>query len=205
MLDDILRPVKERLLTPVAIFVGCRIHPMAVTLSGFVVGLAAAWAAGLGANRTALTLWLANRVLDGFDGTLARVQSAQSDIGGYLDIVLDFVVYAALPFGLVLGVPHAERPVLAVAAVGMLGSYYVNAASWMYLAAILERRGAGAATRGELTTITMPRGLVGGTETIALYTLFLVLPRMLLPLFALMTALVLASAIQRVVWAARHL
>jgi hypothetical protein len=81
----------------------------------------------------------------------------------------------------------------------------VNAASWMYLAAILERRGAGAAARGELTTITMPRGLVGGTETVVFYALFLALPRTLVPLFILMTALVLVTVMQRLVWAVRRL
>lgn len=190
---------------PAATVVGRRVHPMVVTLAAFVIGLGAAGSAALGANRMALALWLANRVLDGFDGTLARAQGAQSDIGGYVDIVLDFVVYAAVPFGLVLGAAPPERATLALAALALVASFYVNAASWMYLAAILERRGAGAASRGELTTITMPRGLVGGTETIVFYVLFLMFPRSLLLLFMLMTALVLVTVVQRLIWAVRRL
>jgi phosphatidylglycerophosphate synthase len=143
---------------PAATVVGRRIPPMVVTVAAFVFGLGAAVAAARGANGTGLALWLANRVLDGFDGTLARAQGAQSDIGGYVDIVLDFVIYAAVPLGLVLGAAPPERATLAVSALVMLASFYVNAASWMYLAAILERRGAGAAARGELTTITMRLG-----------------------------------------------
>jgi phosphatidylglycerophosphate synthase len=190
---------------PAATVVGRRIPPMVVTVAAFVFGLGAAVAAARGANGTGLALWLANRVLDGFDGTLARAQGAQSDIGGYVDIVLDFVIYAAVPLGLVLGAAPPERATLAVSALVMLASFYVNAASWMYLAAILERRGAGAAARGELTTITMPRGLVGGTETVVFYALFLALPRTLVPLFILMTALVLVTVMQRLVWAVRRL
>lgn len=205
MLDDLLRPLKERVLMPAATVVGRRIHPMIVTVAAFGIGLGAAVAAALGANRTGLALWLANRVLDGFDGTLARAQGAQTDLGGYVDIILDFVIYAAVPLGLVLGAAPPERATLAVAALAMVASFYVNAASWMYLAAILERRGAGAATRGELTTITMPRGLVGGTETIVFYVLFLAFPRSLLSLFTLVTALVLATVMQRLVWAVRRL
>ncbi len=205
MLDDLLRPIKERVLMPAATVVGRRIHPMVVTLAAFVMGLGAAGAAARGANGIGLALWLANRMLDGFDGTLARAQGAQSDIGAYVDIVLDFVVYAAVPLGLVLGAAPPERATLAVAALAMVASFYVNAASWMYLAAILERRGAGAAARGEFTTITMPRGLVGGTETIVFYVLFLALPRNLLSLFTLMTALVLVTVVQRLVWAVRRL
>ncbi|HWJ32387.1 MAG: CDP-alcohol phosphatidyltransferase family protein [Gemmatimonadaceae bacterium] len=205
MLDELLRPLKERMLTPAATVVGGSIHPIVVTLAAFVVGLGAAVAAALGMNGVGLTLWLVNRVLDGFDGTLARAQGAQSDVGGYVDIVLDFVVYAAIPLGLVVAAAPPERPALAVSALGMLSSFYVNAASWMYLAAILERRGAGAAARGELTTVTMPRGLIGGTETIVLYALFFALPRLLVPLFGLTTALVLVTVLQRLAWAARHL
>lgn len=205
MFDELLRPVKERVLAPAATVVGRRIHPMLVTLAAFVFGLGAAAAAACGVIGTGLALWLANRVLDGFDGTLARAQGAQSDLGGYVDIVLDFVVYAAVPFGLALGAAPPERPALALVALGMVASFYVNAASWMYLAAILERRGVGAAAHGELTTITMPRGLVGGTETIIFYVLFFALPRLLLPLFALLTTLVVITVTQRLVWAVRHL
>lgn len=205
MLDELLRPIKERVLTPVARAVGGRVHPLAVTVAAFVVGMAAAAAAARAAYGVALACWLANRALDGFDGTLARTQGTQSDIGGYADIVLDFVVYAAVPLGLVLGAPDIERSALALAALTLVGSFYVNAASWMYLAAILERRGEGAAARGGMTTITMPSGLIGGAETIILYTLFLALPGLLLQLFALMGTLVLATVVQRLVWAARHL
>ena len=202
MLDRILRPVKERVLTPLALATGRSVHPMAVTIVGFACGVAAAYFAARGIAAAAFGLWLANRVLDGFDGTLARTQGRQTDIGGYADILLDFVVYAAIPLGLAIGA--ASVPV-ALAALAMVGSFYVNAASWMYLAAILERRGAGARSRGELTTIAMPDGLIGGTETIVFYTAFLVLPGYLVPLFALMTLLVLVTIVQRLVWAARQL
>ena len=202
MLDALLRPLKERWLSPVAHAVGRRVAPMTVTLAGFAVGLAAAVAAAYGVRDVALLLWMANRVLDGFDGTLARAQGAQSDLGGYVDLLLDFVVYAAIPFGLVLGSPSPPR---AVTALALVGSFYVNAASWMYLSALLERRGHGASARGELTSVTMPAGLVGGTESLVFYSLFFVWPARLVPLFALMTALVLVTVAQRLAWAFRHL
>lgn len=202
MLDAVLRPVKERLLTPVALAMGRNVHPMAVTVGGFACGIGAAVLAAGGAFGAALALWLANRILDGLDGTLARTQGKQSDLGGYVDIVLDFIVYAAIPLALVAGTRSVP---LAMAALAMVGSFYVNAASWMYLAAILERKGAGARARGDLTTVVMPGGLIGGTETIVFYTLFLLIPRFLVPLFTLMTILVLATIIQRLIWAARRL
>ena len=106
---------------------------------------------------------------------------------------------------LVLGAPSAVRAPLAIAALALIGSFYVNAASWMYLSALLERRGAGARARGELTSVTMPEGLVGGTETIVFYTLFFLWPKHLVVLFLLMTALVVVTVVQRLLWAMQHL
>ena len=171
MLDDALRPIKERLLAPFALATGRTVSPMAVTLVAFATGLASAWFAARGDLGVGLALWGANRVLDGFDGTLARVQGTQSDFGGYVDLLLDFVVYAVIPVGLALS---ADRHDTFVAGLWLLASFFVNAASWMYLAALLESRMAGAKARGELTSITMPSGLIAGTETVVLFTAFFV-------------------------------
>lgn len=202
MLDALLRPIKERLLAPLATIVGRRASPMSVTVTAFVAGVGAAILAACGVYAGALALWLVNRALDGFDGTLARVQGTQSDIGGYVDLLLDFVVYAAVPIGLALSDDGGST---LLAALALLASFYVNAASWMYLAAVLERRGAGARARGELTTVTMPSGLVGGTETVVFYAICFVFPRHLALLFAVMTGLVLLTVVQRLVWAVRRL
>ena len=202
MLDAVLRPIKERLLAPAALVVGHRLSPMAVTVAAFLAGLASALLGVRGAYGAALVFWLVNRVLDGFDGTLARVQGRQTDLGGYVDLLLDFVVYAAIPLGLAFGIGDSRT---LVAGLALLASFYVNAASWMYLSAVLERRDAGARARGELTTITMPPGLVGGTETMVCYAAFFAFPRYVVPLFWLMSALVLFTVLQRLAWAVRRL
>ena len=205
MLDVHLRPLKERLLTPLALAFGDGVAPMTVTLLAFIAGVGASLFAARGMMRVALACWIINRFLDGVDGTLARTQHSQSDLGGYVDVLLDFVVYAAIPVGLVLGAPSAERPSLGIAALVMVSSFYVNAASWMHLSALLERRGAGALARGELTSVTMPDGLIGGTETIVFYTLFLLLPAHLGGLFMSMTVLVILTILQRLAWSVRGL
>jgi len=200
--DVLLRVLKDRLLEPLARLLGARVAPNAVTVLAFLVGLGAGAAAWRRAYGLALALWALNRLLDGLDGTLARVHGRQTDFGGYLDILLDFAVYTAVPTGLALGRP--TLPVLA-AGLALLGSFFVNAASWMYLSAVLERRGAGAAARGERTTVTMPPGLIAGAETVVLYTLFLAFPGRLAELFGVMAALVYVTVGQRLVWARRHL
>lgn len=202
MIDKALREPKEAVLALAVRGPVRQLHPTAVTILAAVVGLLAAGAAWQGAFWPALGLWALNRALDGLDGTLARLTGRQSDLGAYLDIVLDHVVYAAIPLGLAAA---AGTPAALLALAVLLSSFYVNAASWMYLAAILEKRSLGAASRGELTGVTMPAGLIEGAETVLFYTLFLLLPGALVPLFWLMAALVVLTAAQRVVWAIRAL
>jgi len=204
MLDPALRHVKDRLLHPVARALGPRVHPHLVSLAGFGVGIGCALMLLWGEYAAGLLLWFLNRVLDGLDGALARAQRRQSDFGGYLDLLLDFALYALIPVCLALGAPGP--PAALLPALGaLLGSFYVNAASWLYLAAVLEKRALGAASRGEATSVTMPTGLIEGTETILFFSLFILLPGALAPLFAAMAVLVLLTAAQRLAWAARHL
>ena len=198
--DAFLRGLKDWLLRPIARVVGTRIHPNVITISAWLVGLLAAVAAGRSDFHSALGLWLANRVLDGFDGTLSRVTGTQTDFGGYLDIVLDFSVYAMVVVGLVIG--NHTWPTTGAGSV-LIATFYVNAASWMYLAAILEKRESGATATGEDTTVTMPPGFIAGTETFVFYVLFLLFPANLPLLFTVMSIGVVATIVQRIAWA-RH-
>ncbi len=200
MFDHMLRLIKDRLFAPVARLLGPSFSPTTISLLAFVLGCGAAMAAYLGREAIAVTAWLANRTLDGLDGTYARVHGKQSDLGGYADILLDFVVYAAIPVALV-----AREPTLALSGVVLVATFFVNAASWMYLSAILERRDSGAASRGELTSVTMPPGLIAGTETVVFYTLFLAVPSWRAALFWTMSALVCVNVVQRWWWARRVL
>ena len=202
MFDAWLRALKDRLFAGVARRVGGVVHPNVVTLLACAAGLLAAWAAADRRYPLALLLWALNRALDGLDGSVARETARASDVGGYLDILLDHVVYAAVPIGLALG--DGSRPAL-LAALVLVATFYVNAASWMYLAAVLERRDRGAAARGERTAVTMPPGLVAGAETALLFALFLLLPAHLVALFSLMAVLVMLTVVQRLLWAATRL
>ena len=201
MLDEKLRKLKDRWLRPLVGVAG-RLSPNVITLLALAVGLAAAGAAAQQLYGLGLALWAINRLLDGLDGAVARETGQQTDFGGYLDIVADFVVYTAVPIGLFLGQATVE---LGASLALLLSSFYVNGASWMYLAAILEKRSAGAGARGDLTTVAMPAGLIGGTETVAFYAAFFLWPSAARWLFLVMAALVLVGVVQRLVWARRHL
>lgn len=202
MWDLRLRPAKDRLLEPAAGVLARHVGPAAVTAASLAVTLAAAGLAAAGEPRAALAAWLGGRLLDGLDGPVARRRGEASDLGGYLDMLADTIGYAAVPIGVAAGVD--QRTTWSAVAV-LLGLFFVNTISWSYLAAVLEKRGAGVATTGEATTITMPPALIEGTETIVLFGLFVAVPRWASWTFALMAALVAVNVVQRVAWARRNL
>lgn len=201
MVDKALRVPKRKLLEPLAKRLS-GVSPTTLTVLGLGAGLLCAAAALFGQSGLALLFWLVNRLLDGLDGELARVFESQTDLGGYFDIMADLVVYAAVPIGLSYGY---GGPGVVLALVVLLSTYYVNAGSWMYLSALLEKRSQGAAAQGEATSVTMPSGLVEGAETVVFYSLFLLFPQALILLFWTMSALVAVTLAQRLVWARRHL
>jgi phosphatidylglycerophosphate synthase len=202
MIDIILRLPKERILEPLARGPLQQIHPNVLTIGACAVGIGAGIAAWQNATGLALGLWYLNRLLDGLDGTVARVNHKQSDFGGYLDIVLDMVAYVAIPLGLAFA---ANRLDVFIALSLLFASFYINSAAWMMLAANLEKRNLGAKARGELTTVTMPTAIIEGAEAVVIYTLFLLFPAWLPFWFSLLAGLVLLSAIWQVVWAYRHM
>lgn len=199
MFDTPLRRFKDRVGEPLARHMS-RVSPTLISILALAVGLLATFAAFKGQYIWALTFWILNRVLDGLDGLIARLHQRQSDFGGYVDILTDFIVYAALPIGLVAGSPSNER-YLALAF--MLAAFYVNTASWMYLAAILEKRAAH--HPDTQTTVVMPAGIIGGFETIIAYGIFMLLPSHITALFSVFSALVFITTIQRLIWAKRNL
>jgi len=202
MLDLRLRPLKERLLEPAAARLARHVSANALTGTALVVTFGAAALAAAGQPIAAVAAWLTGRLLDGLDGPVARHRGAASDFGGYLDMVADTIGYAAVPIGVAVGI-DGRSAWIAVSV--LLGAFFINAISWSYLSAVLEKKGAGASATGEMTTITMPPALVEGTETIVLFSLFIAFPQWSTWLFAVMSALVAVNVVQRVAWARRHL
>jgi len=73
--------------------------------------------------------------------------------------------------------------------------------SWTYLAALLEKRAAGANAKGASTSTIMPRGLVEGTETIVFYTVALAWSGGAVAVLAVMAGAVTVTIVERMWWA----
>jgi len=165
------------------------VPPLALTGAGWLAGVGACVSAGLGAWPAALFLWLANRVFDGLDGPLARQHEA-TELGGFLDIVADFSIYA----GFVVGVA-VDRPQARLACVALLSAYYVSGTAFLALSSLLERRGSSV---GDGRSLRFVGGLAEGTETVIVYILFCLLPGQAELIAWLFTAAVAITAGQRV-------
>jgi len=201
MIDRYLRTPKDIVLRSIAQPVA-KLNPTVVTGIALIVGIAAAVYLAQGQYWLGLGLWIVNRFLDGLDGTIARLTEQQTDLGGYLDILGDMVIYAIIPIALVIAAPSQE---LYIALAALLAVFYINGGSWMFLSSILEKRNRGAKALKEQTTVTMPTGLIEGAETIAFFCAFIIFPQALLWLFIAMTILVTYTMFQRVFWAVKHI
>jgi phosphatidylglycerophosphate synthase len=170
MLDARLR----QLIAPVVDRIGAAlarrgVGANAVTVSGFLIGVAAWGALSVRAYYLATALILANRVADGLDGAVAR-RSGLTDLGGYLDIVLDFLFYAGVPFFFAVGQPEAALP-----AAFLIFSFVGTGASFLAFAVIAAKRGLTTPSYGQ-KSIYYLGGLTEGAETIGLFVLIGLLP-----------------------------
>jgi phosphatidylglycerophosphate synthase len=166
MLDSVMRPLIDPPLNAAARLVArTGIAPNVLTLAGVPVAIGAAAAVAAQRYGLALALIAANRLLDGLDGPLARLRGRTSDLGGYLDIVCDFVFYAAIPVGFGLA---AQRNLLP--AMLLLASFIAAGTSFLAFAVIAAKRGLTTAAQGT-KSFYFSAGLAEGTETIAVFAL----------------------------------
>lgn len=111
MLDRHLHPrIKPLLHQCVRVLDKPGITPDGLTLVGFAIGVLALPFLALGWYLAALVVILLNRLLDGLDGALAR-RRGLTDAGGFLDISLDFLFYALVPFGFILAALAAKHQI----------------------------------------------------------------------------------------------
>ncbi len=142
-----------------------------LTLAGLALGFAAAGAIVAGAFALAAAFVVLNRLADGLDGPIARVHGGGTNLGGYYDIVFDFLFYGAVPLAFALHDPAAN----ALAATVLLASFYANGATFLAFAALAARSGRTTSVQGR-KAIYYFAGLAEGAETIAAFLAMCVLP-----------------------------
>lgn len=191
MLDPLVRRLIDPPLDGMGAWLARRgVGADGLTGLGFVVGLGAVPLLAGQHFAWALAVIVANRLLDGLDGAVAR-HTALTDFGGFFDIVADMVFYAAVVLGFALAEP-ANAPWAALLLTGFMGT----GSSFLAWAAIAAKRGQSTTRRG-LKSIYYSAGLVEGTETVAFFVAMCLWPRQFDWLAAVFAALCLWTTLAR--------
>ena len=164
----IIDPPLERLARSIA---GFGLSANAITIGGFVAALAAMLAIAFGYYLVGMILIIVNRFADGLDGAFAR-QTGITDLGGFLDIVLDFIAYAGFAFAFVLSNPEEN----ALAGAFLLFSFMGTGGSFLAFAIMAAKRNISTEIRGH-KSIYYLGGLTEGTETIMLFVIVCIAPQ----------------------------
>ncbi len=170
-----------------------------ITIGGFFIGLLSVPAIAMSHFELGLLFIVANRVLDGLDGAVARLTHT-SNRGAYLDIVLDFIFYAAVVFAFALADPVNN----ALPAAALLLSFMGTGSSFLAFAIMAERLA--------LSSMTYPNkgfyylnGITEGTETILFFVLMCLLPTHFALIAWIFVVLCVITTITRVISGAHTL
>lgn len=172
MLDKALQALLKPLFTRAAsALVHLGVGADALTATGFMLGMAAAATIAFEQYLPGLALLLLSRLMDGLDGAVARA-THPTDRGGFLDITLDFLFYAAIPLAFALANPAAN----ALPAAVLLASFIGTGSSFLAFAAVAEKR--------QLHSVAFPDksfyflgGLTEATETITAFAAMCLWPQ----------------------------
>lgn len=191
MLDARLRPLIDPPLNAIGrMLARAGITANIITLAGIALGIAAGAALAHGQWSAGLALIIANRLLDGLDGAVARA-TRLSDFGGYLDIVGDFAFYVAVPLGFGLAAPANLVPALLLVA-----AFTLTGISFLAYATIAAKRGLETRAHG-VKSFFYNTGLAEGTETILCFIAMCLWPQHFGLLALAYAALCLITVVQR--------
>ena len=195
MLDSrvvpLLKPVLRRLASRLN---AAGIGADEVSVGGFFIGVLAVVALATGHFFIALVLLFFNRLADGVDGEIARLNGS-TDAGAFLDIVLDFIFYAIFPLGFALYDPSAN----ALAAAALVASFVGTGASFLAFDTFARNRKIDHPDFGYKSFYYI-NGLAEGTETIMAFVLMCLLPQHFSVIALVFTIVCVITAINRVVF-----
>lgn len=194
MLDKFITPVIKPLLMPMVVGLDKRgITADQLTVVGFIIGLCALPLLVFELWYGALAAIVLNRIFDGLDGALARYANQSTSAGGFLDITLDFLFYAAIPLGFILANPEQN----AVAGAFLLAAFIGTGSSFLAFAIAAEKFQLDK-PQFKYKSFYYLNGLTEGTETIALFVAFCLWPQhfsILATIFAIACAITIFTRI----------
>lgn len=192
MLDPIARKLIDKPLNALSGRISSKISANSITIIGFLIGFLSFIAVIKGQFTLALVFLVLNRLCDGLDGAVARRQTP-SDLGAYLDIIADFLLWALLPLGFLFYDPQN-----AFAAALLLSSFAMSMSAFLAFAMMAEKRGLSTDAQGKKGFYYLA-GLAEGTETIMFFALVMIRPDWFIPAALFFAGFVFLSVIGRLI------
>lgn len=165
-----------------------------LTLTGFFVGLFAAYLIAIGAYLTGAMAILASRMFDALDGAVAR-QTQATDAGGFLDVALDFVFYASIPLAFAIADPARN----ALPAAVLLAAFMGTGTSFLAFAVLATKRGMRSLAYPDKSFYFLG-GLTEATETLVCFLAMCVWPELFIELAYAFAALCGITTLTRIWW-----
>lgn len=167
MFDSRIRPFVDKPLNYVAKWLHrFGIGANTLTCVGFVFALCSFVAFATQSYVLAFVFIVLNRLMDGLDGLVAR-RSKPTDVGGYLDIVSDFIFYSGAVFFFAVG-----RPEDALVAAFLIFSFVGTGSSFLAYAILAAKN----KMDEKKKSFFYLGGLTEGAETMFMLLLICVLP-----------------------------
>ncbi len=170
-----------------------------LTLTGFAIGLLAALLIGSQHYLEGMGAILLSRLCDGLDGAMAR-ETQPTDVGGFLDIALDFIFYAAIPLGFAVADPSHN----ALAAATLLAAFVGTMASFLAFAVLAAKRNLNSLAYPDKSFYFLG-GLTEATETLACFIAMCLWPQHFALLAYGFASLCLVTTLTRIWWGWRAL
>ena len=198
MIDAPIRRYIDPPLNRLAYVLPTTVRANHVTVAAFMIGVMALPLLALGEYNWAILVIALNLLGDGLDGALAR-RDGPTDLGGYLDIVLDFIFYSAVVFGMCLAQPEN-----AVFGALVIFSFIGTGSAFLAFSIFAEKRQLRTEARG-IKSIYYLGGLTEGFETIVFLLLLCLLPGAFAVLCTIFATLCWITAASRIYTASQLL
>ena len=198
MFDRSIQQLTQKPLSTLGKFLLKIFKPNQITFIGFFFGIVMCFLIFINSYFFAILFLFLNRLCDGLDGVMAR-QTSPSPLGAYLDIILDFIIYAA--FVLVFSLQNEFN---LLTGVFLLFSYICTGTTFLTQAIIQPQLDYSQRDQDDVKdeipkSFIYASGLIEGSETIFFMFICLILPKAFPILGFLFVMLCLITAIARVI------
>lgn len=198
MIDDPFRQwLARRWSAPAGALHRAGITANQVTVVAAVLGVTAAALVAVQLTWFGIALWLVSRLLDGYDGILARLASSSSLYGAYLDITLDMLAYTAMAIAFAIAMPADVLLWMLV----LLG-YVLAITTTLALSSLAEKVNR---QLGDDRSLRFTRALAEGGETTIVYVVIALAPSVSRYALVVWIALLAITVVQRTALARRLL